>query len=163
MNGSDISFVFEDDKKFFSDNAICSLSIIKETLIERAIIRTALENIFAVRGDQDDQPAYKVSVHDGEELVLRGSQDISEIMGAIMTTDEDALIVREALTGKLFGQIMLVYGNDGFDVISDHSGSLDGLLSFSLDLDESIVSTLAQFPEDVEADNQVGRLRSRQA
>lgn len=62
-----------------------------------------------------------VTVHDGGEHTVVNSQDARAIMDAVMTTDADTLII----TGPdgYCGFARLVYGNDGWDVIADHSES----------------------------------------
>lgn len=68
---------------------------------------------------------YLVSVHDGEERVVKKSQDEKEIMAAIMSTDDDVLTIYDGNTieEKKIGFISLVYGNDGDDVISDYTAN----------------------------------------
>ena len=68
-----------------------------------------------------------VSVYDGEEYPIKRSRDYDEIMGAIMSTDEDVLRIRDA-DGNSLGSILLVYGNDGWDVVCDYSGELSSMM-----------------------------------
>jgi hypothetical protein len=65
---------------------------------------------------------FRVSVFDGEETTVRGSSKHMEIMGALFTTDEDILRISTP-TGIQRGSFYLVYGNDGYDVISDYSAN----------------------------------------
>lgn len=69
---------------------------------------------------------HAVSVNDGEETTVHRSSKRSEILGACFTTDEDYLILHRPSDGptERFGYVYLVYGNSGFDVISDY-GSKD--------------------------------------
>lgn len=98
-------------------------------LIERAIVRRAVEDILAA-----DDGAYCISVYDGEEYPLKRSRDAAAVMAEIGACDEEWLRVRFAGTesapeGAKIGGIYLVYGNDGWDVIADHStGELERLL-----------------------------------
>ena len=73
---------------------------------------------------------YQFDVHDSEETTLRNSTSKAAIEAALMTTDEDALIVRDS-EGKRLGFISLIYGNGnhGLDVISDYSISLESPLA----------------------------------
>lgn len=71
---------------------------------------------------------HTVSVHDGEEMALRKSVSLDEIMGALFSTDMDYMIAHDATTGKAIGKVFLVYGNDGYDVINDYSVTLEDLM-----------------------------------
>jgi hypothetical protein len=63
-----------------------------------------------------------VSVNDGEEWVVKRSTDKGTIINALFSTDEDRIVARDA-DGTLRGSWYLVYGNDGYDVISDYSAN----------------------------------------
>ena len=65
---------------------------------------------------------YDISLNDGEEWTVKNSKVFDEIMSAIMTTDEDLLLFR-GLAGERIGTVFLVYGNDGWDVIADHTAN----------------------------------------
>lgn len=65
---------------------------------------------------------WTVSVNDGEEWTIKRSKDMKAIMKAVMTTDEDIIRFRDG-TGERVGDVYLVYGNDGWDVISDYSSN----------------------------------------
>lgn len=67
---------------------------------------------------------YTVSLNDGEEWTVKRSRNYEEIMGAIMTTDEDFLRIRDE-KGESVGSVTLIYGNDGWDVIADWSWRVD--------------------------------------
>ena len=82
--------------------------------IEKRIIRQIIKNALARN--------WNVSVYDGEEITLVNSKNLTEIIKATFTTDEDGLIFRDA-DGEYVGQVALVYGNDGWDVVSDHTAS----------------------------------------
>jgi hypothetical protein len=65
---------------------------------------------------------YTVSVYDGEEWTVLRSTKITDIMGALMTTDEDVIKFRnDAGQGCLF---YLVYGNSPDEVINDHTDNV---------------------------------------
>lgn len=61
-----------------------------------------------------------VSVHDSEEWALKGSTSEREIMLALFSTDSDTVRFRDA-AGNRAGDFVLIYGNDGYDVISDYT------------------------------------------
>lgn len=88
--------------------------------IEKRIARHAVKAALAA--------GYAVSVHDGGEWCVKRSRELSTIMDALMSTDSDTLLFRDA-QGARIGTVDLVYGNDGYDVIADHSMSLEGLLA----------------------------------
>jgi hypothetical protein len=64
---------------------------------------------------------FNVSVHDGEEYALKHSTKYSDIMGAGFSTDADALVIYD--NDKRLGFVSLVYGNSGYDVISDYTAT----------------------------------------
>lgn len=65
-----------------------------------------------------------VSLNDEEngngEWTVKRSTDFAEIMKAAFTSDGDLIVARDAEGNKL-GWWSLIYGNDGYDVISDYS------------------------------------------
>lgn len=65
---------------------------------------------------------WTVSVFDGEEWALKISSSKDAIMGALASTGEDRLRLRDA-GGENMGSIYLVWGN-GEDLVSDHCLSL---------------------------------------
>jgi len=62
---------------------------------------------------------YTVSVNDGEEWCLISSNSYKAIMDSIQSTDMDKIRFRN--NGEIVGTFLMVYGNDGYDVISDYS------------------------------------------
>lgn len=86
-----------------------------ELKIAKFIIRHALKQGFVV------------SVNDGEEWVLKQSDDFSTILNAMFSTDEDGLMIRDPRKMDDRGHaikvvhIVLIYGNEGWDVVSDWS------------------------------------------
>jgi len=65
---------------------------------------------------------YTVSLCDGEEWTVKKSTDKTALIEAAFSTDEDILKLRKA-DGSSIGNIMFIYGNDGYDVISDYTAS----------------------------------------
>jgi hypothetical protein len=70
---------------------------------------------------------YTVSVNDSEEWTVIKSTSYREVMEALFTTDQDTLLFRDA-DGNRLGTVLLVYGNDGYDVMADMSGPNDAAL-----------------------------------
>jgi len=69
-----------------------------------------------------------ISVHNGECFELKRSKVAADVVAACMSTDEEHLLIRNA-AGERIGQVFLVYGNDGYDVINDYSTSLEFLMA----------------------------------
>ena len=86
--------------------------------IEQKIIRRAVIDILG--------EGYKISVHDGGEYTVNRSIDLNLILNSTQTTDSDALVVWDE--DQNIGTVTLIYGNDGHDVISDYSNSLEEVL-----------------------------------
>lgn len=67
---------------------------------------------------------WSVSVFDSEEWAVKRSRDAKAIMEALFATDDDMLRFRDA-NGEIMGNVYLVYGNAGYEVINDYSVSLE--------------------------------------
>ncbi len=112
----------DDSARFEQHHYVKDEAIRQRILIERAIIRRAVRDILAAHDG-----AYCISVYDGEEYPVKRSRDLDKIMAEVGQCDEEMLYVRhvekEGVTGARVGGIYLVYGNDGWDVIADHTDS----------------------------------------
>ena len=137
-------FKQNDDIAFFASPLVTEdFGINVRKLIERAIIRRAVTDVLAIQAE--DGPAYAISVFDGEQTTLIGSRDVGQIMGAVMTTNEDMLIVRrlhQDRASTYFGSIALAYGNDGWDVISNNHTPLDEILAGTKAMADAIGSVI---------------------
>ena len=92
------------------------MSIKERQTLERRIVR-------AVATDALKQ-GYNVTIYDGQgpdALALDKSTRLADIMAAIMSTDEDLISFYK--DGKRVGVVYFVYGNDGYDVICDHTAN----------------------------------------
>lgn len=87
--------------------------------IERKIVTRLIDDLLAA--------GCELSVFDGEEK-HPWTTDRAAVTRDIMNTDEDWLMVRRASDG-LEGWVYLVYGNGGWDVITDYTMSLEPLLA----------------------------------
>lgn len=90
-------------------------------LVERAIIRRAVRDILAA-----EDGAYCISVNDGEAWPVKRSRDLDTIMANIGQCDEESIRIRrvDSPAGTVSsGNLYFVYGNDGWDVIADHTDS----------------------------------------
>jgi hypothetical protein len=76
---------------------------------------------------------YAVGVNDGEDTVLQWSQDRTEIISKLRSTDSDMLLVHEirkqgdGYSYRRIGWILLIWGN-AHDLLSDHTTNLDDVL-----------------------------------
>ncbi|EJG5711709.1 hypothetical protein NAE02_002514 [Salmonella enterica] len=98
-------------------------------MIERAIAREAIKGLLA-----DD---FKISVFDGEQTTLKDSTDAAAIEAAMFTTDEDQLHVAHQHVDEK-GWVLFIYGNDGHDVIADHTTNLEMSLKGATELADKI-------------------------
>jgi hypothetical protein len=93
--------------------------------IEQKIALTAVKQLLA--------EGYLLGVNDGEETTVHHSRDASAIEAALFTTDEDYIYVyiddEDPIDLRPDYWVRLVYGNDGWDVISDYSVTLEKHLS----------------------------------
>jgi len=92
--------------------------------MERAVIRTLAQSLL--------DAGFSLRVWEGEDWAGPLTTSRDRIMADIMSVDEEYLYVyrgdgenRPARIGVLF----LVYGNDGYDVISDYSTNLEPFLA----------------------------------
>lgn len=88
---------------------------------EQCIVLTAAQALL--------DAGYSLGVYDGEEIVVHHSTDIHKIHEALFNTDEDYLFVyikgdNEKDTRPQYW-VKCVYGNDGWDVISDYTTKLE--------------------------------------
>ena len=103
------------------------MSVAFRQAVERSIVRQAVIDLLAISPLSVNDGAYE----SGEET-LRLSRDVDAIMSALFTTDEDTLVL---IDGRF---VVLVYGNDGHDVISDYTASLEKDLQGALRLADEI-------------------------
>ena len=88
----------------------------RRIVIERRIVTALIDHALA--------EGYELSVDDGEEQ-HPWTTDRAVVIDNIMETDEDRLYLRK--DGHT-AWVLLVYGNDGWDVICDYNTSLEALL-----------------------------------
>src|SRR3954467_3024567 len=101
------------------------MSVRMRQFVERQVIGAFVKQALAA--------GHNLSVNDGEETTLRNSKDFGAIMGALMTTDEDHLYVdarfNKGRVSDMLGEVACIYGNDGYDVISDYHTGLEPLMT----------------------------------
>jgi hypothetical protein len=93
-------------------------AVAKRHAIEKRIARRLVQTLL--------KAGYLVSVYDGGAFPVKRSNKLTEILAGMFSTDIDTLKLRLASApDAVAGFVQLVYGNDGYDVISDYSTSLD--------------------------------------
>jgi hypothetical protein len=81
--------------------------------IVKSVVRSAL------------RAGYALSVYDGEHEYRR-TQAEADVLKDMMETDEDYLYIWDSMSSPVrLGWVYFVYGNGGWDVISDYTVSLD--------------------------------------
>lgn len=85
---------------------------------EKTVVRRVVKDLLAA--------GYSITVNDGEEETVQRSTKFKEIVDALMTTDEDYLLVSKPGAKRSF--VRFVYGNDASEVICDHGVSLEEVL-----------------------------------
>lgn len=81
-----------------------------------------------------------ITVDNGDMEEIRNSRKVTDIMKVVFLTDEDFLYVSKKPTpeGEQYDAfVMLIYGNDGWDVISDYSVSLESAVKPVMDYAEA--------------------------
>jgi hypothetical protein len=121
-----------------------------EQRMEYAIIKTIIEDAldygYMVTHHNGEYATAMVSANqhysrdriedDPEPLTKERATNI--ILKELHSTDEERLIFHDT-TGQSLGFVLLVYGNDGWDVIADHTDSpeMDELLAGAFELADS--------------------------
>lgn len=86
-----------------------------ERKIARAFVKQAIEK------------GYLLSVYNGgEDPEIEDSGDIDKVMASMMLADDDKVMLYDQ-NRQYVGWVWFVYGNDGWDVISDYTTNLDKL------------------------------------
>lgn len=98
--------------------------------IEKQIAASAIADLI--------EAGYEVTVNDGEEDTVERSTEPGKIAEAMMTTDEDYLIVYLPGVPARAGWVRFIYGNDGPDVINDYTLSLEKVLAKTFELAEQL-------------------------
>ena len=102
------------------------MSVRIRQFIERQIIGAFLESVIGAGHD--------VTVYNGEEFTLKNSTIPADIMRELMTTDQDNLFINARFDGfgglsGLLGEVALIYGNSGYDVINDYHTKLEPFMT----------------------------------
>jgi hypothetical protein len=84
--------------------------------VERKIATAAVDALLAA--------GFAISIQNGDEDVVVSSTDKTAILAGMFLTDEEKLYA-EKPAGTYIGWVYFVYGNDGWDVISDYTINLE--------------------------------------
>lgn len=128
-------FLHDDDTLFFGKYPKMDPDLRLRWLVARAVIRRAVHDILAAQDTLNGQKVdlYSITLQDGEDEPLQCCRNAGTVMDAIGASDEEILIVRDNLNPRAAGPgwIMLVHGNDGWDVLADHADNptMTGLLA----------------------------------
>lgn len=109
--------------------ALCS--VCQRTQVEEDIAERTIKALFAAKKT--------VSVHNGEDLPIGpfaydaaiGLQpSVDKVLNEMFQTDDEYLLTdTDAGKGTAEGWIRFIYGNDGWDVISDYTTNLESILA----------------------------------
>lgn len=91
------------------------MNIATRQIIETVIVAQILQDAVKL--------GYAVSLNDGYETVVSQSSEVNVILAASRSTDTDTLAFHEPGHPWPVGFVELIYGNDGWDVIADHTDS----------------------------------------
>jgi len=95
----------------------------KSEIQEDRIIRSAVTEL--------TEAGFTIAVHNGEHLSLAPSTDVRAVLTALRATDSDMLIADHPVQQNR-GTLLLVYGNDPYEVIADYSISIEAHLQKAL-------------------------------
>lgn len=97
----------------------------KRQEIERQIVKRAIKTLL--------DAGYSLGVNDGEETVIEHSTDGEAVFKEMFATDEDYLLVYNDAQHKHFAYVWFIYGNSGWDVISDYTTNISEAMDKVLD------------------------------
>lgn len=72
---------------------------------------------------------YVISVDNGDDEESRKFDCVSFVLKAMFQTDEEHLHMWNPTNGQRVGWVFFVYGNDGWDVISDYTVNLEPIMA----------------------------------
>lgn len=88
--------------------------------VERQIARRVVLDAIAA--------GYALNIDNGGEGVELPTPSIKvkEVLGAMFAADDDRLMFYKG--GKYVGWVLFIYGNDGYDVVSDYTVNLESVM-----------------------------------
>lgn len=116
-------------------------SLHQRILMERAVIRCAVAALI--------QHGFYVKLYDCDDHQALSDEASSEdsifkIMDELLSCDDEYLRVyrKEGDKSRFFGWIHFVYGNDGYDVISDNTVNLEEFIKPASDLADQLADAM---------------------
>src|SRR4029077_3916658 len=97
-----------------------------EQKICAAIVKALLKAGFYISVDNGD--------NDGRNFEIARSRSKKAILAAMFQTDDETLVVEKH--GRKMGWVRLVYGNDGWDVLSGYTINLEKLIGNGTEADK---------------------------
>ena len=129
------------------------MSVMMRRGVEAAITKLVIQLLI-------DQ-SYKLSVHDGDDEG-KITNDKQSLFEDCMGLDEAHLYVyppsavkKKGADAKAIGWVYLVYGNDGYDLISDYTTNLDDALKAAFTFAESFDAT-GDYKADRKLEERIG-------
>lgn len=115
------TYLVPDDQRFFDNRCTATDAGIRvRMLIERAIVRQAVADILAA--------GLRITLtHEGDDSEAVLATDLDFIMDQASACDLEGLVLYTA-EGNRVGWVQMVYGNDGWDVLSDNSTTVSPYL-----------------------------------
>lgn len=98
----------------------CDSSVRLRRLVEIAIVRMLVTHLIAA--------GFMITVSYGEdpdEDPVKQGTDVAEIVDAAFAVDDCCIFVHKPNKKRPFAWINLIYGNDGWDVISDYTTNIE--------------------------------------
>jgi hypothetical protein len=98
-----------------------SMSIKQRIRIEKQIVTRAVKDAL--------KAGYALNIDYGDGMVFQGAiTDRARLLAGIMQGDDDRIYYYDA-RGQYAGWAWFVYGNDGWDALSDYTVNLEGVLT----------------------------------
>lgn len=99
------------------------MSVKMRQLVEKEIVECVVDDAL--------KAGYLLAVYSGEETTER-SRRRGIVLKAMMKTDEDYLLFSRAEDlddARVHGWVRFIYGNDGWDVVSDYTVNLEPVMA----------------------------------
>lgn len=111
-----------------------STSVACRMKIEELIVKQAVRDLLAA--------GYLLGINDGEEITIHHSRDFEAIAAKLFTTDEDYIYIYilgdDDRDPRPQYWVRCIYGNSGYDVLSDYSTHLEPALKGANELADRI-------------------------
>lgn len=106
------------------------MSVKMRQMVEKEICTAVVDALLAA--------GYAISVDNGgDEPEVVSSADRAVILAGMFATDDERLYA-EKPAGTHFGWVYFVYGNDGYDVMSDYTVNLESVVGEGTSVDKVI-------------------------